>query len=83
MKKRISDIKIDEEIHPREPSRDHVESLASDLKGGAELPPVLIQKVEYEDGEETILLDGRHTIEAYKKSARKKFQQSVTKRMKL
>lgn len=65
---KLDQIHFEEKIYPRKQmSQKTVESYIESLKGGAQFPPIELQKVKYPDGKEkNIILDGMHRFSAYK-----------------
>ncbi len=75
MKLKIDKIEINEDIYPRKQlSQKRIESYQESLRAGAKFPPILVQKIIDEDGENTIVLDGVHRITAYKNEKYKEIE---------
>jgi transcriptional regulator with XRE-family HTH domain len=71
MKVKLDSIVLDEDIYPRKNvSKKTIESYVEALKGGANFPPIEVQKVIVEENEKEIekliCLDGWHRVLAYK-----------------
>jgi len=69
MKVKLDEIFVDEDIYPRKSlSRSVVEAYLESLRAGEKFPPISVQRLRYEDGEvKTVLVDGLHRVEAYKR----------------
>jgi len=66
---RLDDIVKDPDIYPRpQISHQTVENYAGALKAGARFPPILVQRISDNGTEKTVVLDGFHRMEAYKKA---------------
>jgi transcriptional regulator with XRE-family HTH domain/uncharacterized ParB-like nuclease family protein len=72
----IKDIVKDEDIYPRRnESPKTIEAYAESLEAGAKFPPILVQRISTNDGEEyTVFLDGLHRARAHEQVGRKSIE---------
>ena len=67
MKVKLSEIKKDDDVYPREKiSHKTITSYIEAIRGGAEFPPVEVQRISDNGVTKLISLDGWHRIEAYR-----------------
>ncbi len=66
---KLADIIKDPDIYPRtQISHQTIENYAEALKAGARFPSILVQNISEDGKAKTIILDGFHRLEAYKKA---------------
>jgi len=78
----IKDIVKDPDIYPRRnESPKTIEAYAEALEAGAKFPPILVQRISTNDGEEhTVFLDGLHRARAYERVKRKSIEAEFWKK---